>query len=1007
MKFCAASAPVVLSLLISLAASAQDKAGAIRPAYQDWKHSGVLAILTTPEGADLPESASVEQFPVLVRLQGEWFDFSKAKGNGEDLRFSSETGEPLAYEIEEWDKEKGNASVWVRLPRITGNSQQALRMHWGKPDAVSESNGKAVFNESNGFLSVLHMNGNAQDSAGTLDTKDTGTTPSAGVAAGARRFSGQQGITGGDNITTYPSGSDPNSTEVWIRAEKPNSSVIGWGDQKQQSKVVMMFRSPPHVSMDCWFSDANVDGKTPVPLGDWNHIVHTYQKGEASLYVNGVLDRSSKNAGSPLKIPNPAKLTIGGWAGGYDFAGDIDEVRVSKVTRSPEWVRLTYENQKSLNTLVGPIIQPGKAFSVSPEKFIVDENKSVTVTAQAGGARKVYWLLKRDGREEVVAVDRFTYTFTAGRVAEDTISTLQFKAVFADGVKTKDIPVKVRKSIPQPVFTLAAPSEWDGRQTIEIVPKVSNLEPMKEKGAGDLTVTWSTGPFAVSKVGSSGKLILNRAQASGKLTVTASISNGGAPVTQSCTIDVTEPRHDEWFERIPAKDERPQEGQFYPRNENNEGTLFYNGTLTQPAESVFLKLYADDQLVKTETAKPAADSSYALAVKLKPGLIHYRIEFGIINGGKETVSDKIGDLVCGDAFLIEGQSNALATDTREESPPETHEWIRSYGRPSANPKENEGNLWCRPVWKARKGEKAELGWWGMELAKRLVESQQVPIFIINAAVGGTRIDQHQRNAADPTDINTIYGRMLWRVQGAKMTHGIRGILWHQGESDQGADGPTGGFGWENYQDYFEAMAAGWTQDFPNVRHFYVFQIWPNACAMGGSEGSGDRLRERQRTLPQLYSNMGIMSTLGIKPEGGCHYPLEGWAEFARLIQPLMERDFYGKAPTAPITPPNLRQALFAGTGNDTITLEFDQPVVWNDALASQFYLDGEKDGISSGSVSGNVLTLKLKEASKAKTITYLKEAAWKQDNLLIGENGIAALTFCEVPLMAGQAHGGE
>lgn len=46
-------------------------------------------------------------------------------------------------------------------------------------------------------------------------------------------------------------------------------------------------------------------------------------------------------------------------------------------------------------------------------------------------------------------------------------------------------------------------------------------------------------------------------------------------------------------------------------------------------------------------------------------------------------------------------------------------------------------MWCYPVWKAQKGEKAELGWWGMELAKRLVESQKIPISIINGAVGGT------------------------------------------------------------------------------------------------------------------------------------------------------------------------------------------------------------------------------------------------------------------------------
>jgi hypothetical protein len=465
---------------------------------------------------------------------------------------------------------------------------------------------------------------------------------------------------------------------------------------------------------------------------------------------------------------------------------------------------------------------------------------------------------------------------------------------------------------------------------------------------------------------------------------------------------VEEPKSDPWIQRVPAKEEKPEDGQFYARDDKNEGTLFYNGALTEAADSVFLKLYADDKLIKTETAKPGADKSYALSVKLKPGLIKYRVEFGTKTGGKETVMQTVNDIVCGDAYIIDGQSNALATDTGDKSPAETNEWIRSYGRPSGNAKDAPGNLWCSPVWKAQKGEKAELGWWGMELAKRLLESQKMPVFIINAAAGGTRIDQHQRNAADPADLATLYGRMLWRVQQAKLTHGIRGILWHQGENDQGSDGPTGGYGWETYQQLFMEMAAGWKQDFPNVQHYYIFQIWPNSCSMGGREGSGDRLREKQRTLPQLFSNMSIMSTLGIRPPGGCHFPLTGWAEFARLIQPLIERDNYGRIPAASITPPNLRSASYTGTTKDTIALEFDQPVVWTDALTGQFYLDGEKDKVASGSVAGNVLTLKLKEPSAARKITYLKEIAWNQDTLLNGANGIAALTFCEVEIQAGR-----
>lgn len=538
---------------------------------------------------------------------------------------------------------------------------------------------------------------------------------------------------------------------------------------------------------------------------------------------------------------------------------------------------------------------------------------------------------------------------------------------------------------------------------------------MQAKGAGDLVTHWNVSPFAVIKEAAPGKLILKRAQNSGTLTVTATLHNGGQSVTQTVKIAVSEPKTDPWVQRKPTKDEKPEEGQFYARDDRNEGTLYYNGTLNEldkATEAVFLKVYADDKLYKAESLKPATDRSYAFTVKLKPGLIKYRVEFGTKIGGKETVRQTVNDIVCGDAYLIDGQSNALATDTGEKSPPETNTWIRSYGRPTGNANNNPnnsakdvpGNLWCNPVWKAEKGEKAELGWWGMELAKRLLESQKVPIFMLNAAAGGTRIDQHQRNPANPTDLDTLYGRMLWRIEHAKLTHGIRSILWHQGENDQGADGPTGGYGWETYQPLFVEMAAGWKQDFPNVKHYYIFQIWPNSCSMGGRKGSGDRLREKQRTLPALFSNMSIMSTLGIRPEGGCHFPLAGWSEFARLVQPLIERDNYGKVPTTSIsisiTPPNLQKVYFANDRHDTLCLEFDQPVAWVDRLTSQFYLDGEPGKIASGNVTGKLLTLKLKEPSTAQKqkITYLKEIAWNQDTLLLGTNGLAALTFCEVPV---------
>lgn len=964
--------------------------------YPGWKHSGSLTILTTPNGADLPATVREENFPLLIRLHKDLFDFQQAKARGDDVRFATPDGKPLAFQIEHWDVAEGSASIWVRIPEIKGNTRQEIQMFWGRSEAEGESSGKAVFNKSNGYLSVWHMDDSITDVVGTLQSTDTGTMATTGVIGRARNFTGGKGIYCGDQINSYPIESDSHTTEAWFRPRQANNIVIGWGKEQAQGKIIMGYRSPPHVRVDAYFSDGNVTGTTRIPLQEWVHVVHTYAKGDSRLYVNGVLDSVNQSRATPLSIPRPARLWIGGWYNNYSFVGDIDETRVSSTLRSADWIRLQYENQKPLQTLVGPVIQPGTKFAVAPATAIVNEGQSIQFSAEAGGAQKFSWSILREGTETPVAVNRLQYTFDSGRVVGDTSISLRFKAVYPDGVKTIDIPVAIKERLPEPQFTLHAPPKWDGRKSIEVIPVISNRNELASRGVDQLKFEWNVSGLATIHESSSEKLVLTRAQNSGAMTVALTLNNGGNPVSSSITIDVQEPATDAWIPRTPDVDEKPVEGQFYARDDHNQGTLYYNGSLKNGADSVFLNVYADDKLIERKTQRLTQGDCYAFAIKLKPGLIKYRVEFGSTSGTTETVLHKVGDLVCGDAFLIDGQSNALATDTREDAPRETSEWIRSYAHPRHDRNGESQNLWCRPVWKARPEHKAELGWWGMELAKRLVESQRVPVFLVNGAVGGTRIDQHQRSLENPTDLNTIYGRMLWRVREARLTHGIRGVLWHQGENDQGAAGPDGGYGWETYQQYFVAMSAAWKQDFPNVQHYYLYQIFPNACSMGN--GNGDMLREVQRTLPRLYSNMDVLSTLGIEPPGGCHFPLKGWTEFARLVQPLIERDFYNRPLARPFTSPNLTRATFTSNARDAISLEFDQPMIWSDALINEFYLDGLKQKVASGTASGNVVTLTLKEATSAAKITYLKETLWSQKRLLHGKNGLAALTFCNVSI---------
>ncbi len=971
--------------------------------YAAWAHAALISILTTPEGANLPATAAVADFPVLLRLNAGNFDFAQAKPRGEDVRFSTADGARLFYQIEHWDASGATASIWVKIPRITGKAVQQIKVYWGKADAAGESSGPAVFSAANGYASVLHMDEALIDEGGLVTPKNEGaTTVVGGMIGKGRHFVPGKGIPCGDHITTYPYSDQPFTSELWVRAEMAGATVLSWGRYATRfngftgdgNLVDIQVRSPAGLG---WVSDGpgGAAAKTIPLMGQWYHVAATYADGTSKIYVNGVLDGSNEAKRATMSLMNDIYMNIGK----ESFTGDIDEVRVSKVARSEDWIKLEYENQKAGQTLLGALMQPGAQFSVAPASIKVDEGKKVTVTAKAGGALKLYWVIKKDGRETIAAVDQFAYELDAGRVVGDVSYVLQLKAVFPGGVKVKDIPVTVKEEMPEPVVTLKAPAQWNGRDTIEIVPQVANLKAMTAKGAGGLHYTWSVAGGAVIKKIEPDKLILIRSQYTGPLTVTAAIHNGGTATLATTAIQVTEPKSDPWVQRTPGKDEQPADNQFYARDDKNEGTLVYSGTVTAAADSVFLKLYADDALIKTESQKPAADKSYAFAVKLKPGLIKYKVEFGTKTGAGETVVRTVKNIICGDAYLLDGQSNTVADNKGGKHGLFKSEWIRSFGGMGGDASCGWGNA----VASSADGDAYRIGYWGVALADRLVTAHKIPICMINGAVGGTRIDQHQRNESNPDDPNTIYGRLLTRVKAARLTHGIRGVLWHQGENNSGAAAPTGDWDYRSYQQYFVEMSACWKQDYPNILHYYVYQVWPLPCSMGPK---GAQIREAQRTLPWLYSNLSVMSTIGIinsfNGRGLCHFDWDGYEQFATLMGPLVERDNYGLVPAAPITAPDLKKAWFTTAKRNEIALEFGQEMAWNPAAVLNLYLDGVKGKVLSGSVSGKVIKLQLVGSSDAKILDYLADNDWdgSRDNLLLGSNGIAALTFADVAIAA-------
>ena len=130
------------------------------------------------------------------------------------------------------------------------------------------------------------------------------------------------------------------------------------------------------------------------------------------------------------------------------------------------------------------------------------------------------------------------------------------------------------------------------------------------------------------------------------------------------------------------------------------------------------------------------------------------------------------------------------------------------------------------------------------------------------------------------------------------------------------------------------MSAAWKQDYPNIQHYYVFQVWPLPCSMGPKD---DQIREAQRTLPRLFSNLRVMSTVGIAGPStpGAGRAISTWKAMRSLrmfMSPLVEQDNYGLVPQQAVTAPNLKRAWFTSAAKDEIALDFGQPMTWKDEM---------------------------------------------------------------------------
>jgi len=376
---------------------------------------------------------------------------------------------------------------------------------------------------------------------------------------------------------------------------------------------------------------------------------------------------------------------------------------------------------------------------------------------------------------------------------------------------------------------------------------------------------------------------------------------------------------------------------------------------------------------------------FTLDEEIAAGLFDHQVTVTLIAGGARTMVRRIESITCGDTYLLDGQSNTVATDYWSEglaNQSQSH-WIRSFGSSVEGPGVAFDSNWCIADGEGWH-EHGTVGAWGLRAAELILAEEGIPIGMINGSVGGTAIVSHLRNDANPTDLTTIYGRLLYRAQLAEIATTARAMLWYQGESDNEAVGP--------YATRFGTLRDSWLLDYPALEKIYLFQI-RKGC---GVTYAG--VREFHRTAPDIYPDLEVMSTTAAPLHDGCHYYYLGYRELGDRISRLQLRDLYGSTDTQEIDPPNIASAQLIGPANDSILLTFRDPddsLVFEAGSEAYFLLD-DTVTVVSGSVAGNTILLQLSGATTATTISYdghPGDGPWVRN-----ARGVGALTFFDFPI---------
>ena len=180
------------------------------------------------------------------------------------------------------------------------------------------------------------------------------------------------------------------------------------------------------------------------------------------------------------------------------------------------------------------------------------------------------------------------------------------------------------------------------------------------------------------------------------------------------------------------------------------------------------------------------NSQFDIDISLNAELSKYDIKIYADSQNESMLIKEINDIVSGDVFIVQGQSNAAAVQYSGTSSAYNSDYVRVYagGATSSSGLIN-NEQWYYGQGDGNENTNGNTGQWGLVLAKKLIDELSIPIAIFNGAHGGQPIEFFQRPSNYQTSTDSNYGRLFYRLEKTGLKDNVRGILWSQGESNSG------------------------------------------------------------------------------------------------------------------------------------------------------------------------------------------------------------------------------